>query len=236
MSNDEFTYHYSEESPLDSIRNKLREADRNPSSLARDEAEVAAFEVGLAQGRDPLRNESGVEGEVTTRYSTWYSRACCPVTGHNFREGDRVAFGADGSVELLLPDVLPLDADCAAYLKGLETTYFAQRGDKQPGGHNTRDLDTIILEPDLDQPGVPREFIQRLLRAPIPRAQVGRRTCYICTRTLRQGEKVVVCPCPIKQCHLVVHRDPARGLNCLDDFFPDGVVRSCLATSQDLPP
>ena len=158
-----------------------------------DQAEVCEFYRGLGEGRD--RNAPapapGVEA-VTTPSSKWFG-LLCPESGHTFRRGDRVRFGAGFEPHLInLPQETP-SGDVTEFLRGLEK-----------GAGQTVTPRRIVA------PGDP---LLGWIRGKIPR-----RRCAICGHTIRPYEIVVTCPCEPRQplCELPVHQDPSRSLACYD--------------------
>jgi hypothetical protein len=59
-------------------------------------------------------------------------------------------------------------------------------------------------------------------------------TCPACGHTFRAGDHVIICPCrpEAPRCGAAVHRDPASGLTCWDDWRPDGVLPRCPVTLE----
>jgi hypothetical protein len=183
------------------------------------------FEQGLLAGAESHSLPTGDSARITAT-SRWLNRRCGRCN-HTFRRGDPVRVDPGSG------DVRHLD----------------------PATHCGSDADDVAASPAAEA------FIAGLLQAwpaagevPVFRLAEGdlqvatpgagplAMTCLVCGHTFRPGDYVVVCPCaqdvddPRRAfCSVSVHRDPARGLNCWDDWLPAGRPRRCPRTVEKLP-
>jgi hypothetical protein len=189
------------------------------TSQAGGSDEVREFRAGLAEGTDPppAVDESASGREVVTRMSSpWANNDPCTTCGQTFRVGDRVIVDDHGVCRHLDPEL-----GCAVprgSTAGVERREFsAGLRDAWPAAVG---VDLVVLtEHDwqVARPGPARK--QR---------------CIQCGDTFRAGEVVVICPChpggdradPVR-CGQAIHRDPAAGLPCWEQWCPTGVVTVC---------
>ncbi len=180
------------------------------------------FETGLHHGLDPPNAEMSEGEAMTTLYSPWVGAKCVTCL-HTFRPDDTVLIELgerEGLVVRHSSAALPC-ADPSQPPAGIgaatATAFFAgvDCENASPGGAPVRHL----LAGDA-----------LLVRRP------DRHHCRVCAHTFRPLEAVVVCPCspddPI--CALAIHRDPGRGLTCLDDWKPTGVFTRCPMNYREL--
>ncbi|MEH2368483.1 hypothetical protein [Nostoc sp.] len=181
------------------------------------------FEQGVIIATDPVNNtaiQRGGQG-ITTLNSYWLHQYC-PICSHTFRLGDEVYIAEDRPVKhnsALLPcsktDVSKwkFSEETSAFFMGLDTAW----------------------PPPQDIPVVRLDAGHQLLAAPF--AGFERHTCVVCGHTLRQNDRVVICPCSPDQplCKIAVHRDLMHGLNCLEVWNPGANgQRYCPVTSKKL--
>lgn len=186
--------------------------------LTRD-AEAAGFRAGLADGADPRPPTETLEAgrEVLTRAtSPWANNAPCTICGQTFRVGDRVVLDEHG--------VRHLDPALACATEGQSGPDDAERGEFSRGllaaWPPAGGVEPVRLTADdwqVARPGIARK--QR---------------CIQCGDTFRAGETVVICPCrpggardDPERCGQAIHRDPAAGLSCWEDWCPTGEVTLC---------
>ena len=182
-----------------------------------------AFDQGVAVAMDPV-NKVAIQrgGEGTTTLSSYWLHQQCPVCAHTFRLGDEVYIGEDGTVRhnsALLPcaqsDVAKLEfsQETSAFFAGLDRAW----------------------PPPKDLPIVRLDEGHELLAPPL--AGFQRHTCAVCSHTLRQNDRVAICPCSPHQplCQIAVHRDLIHDLNCLEAWNPGANGQSyCPVTSRKL--
>jgi hypothetical protein len=181
------------------------------------------FDQGVSVAMDPVNNtaiQRGGQG-ITTLNSYWLHQRC-PVCSHTFRLGDEVDIAEDGTVRhnsALLPcshahETKPVfSEETSAFFTGLDAAW----------------------PPPQDMPIVRLDTGHQLL-AP-PRAGFQRHTCVVCSHTLRQNDRVVICPCSPHQplCKIAVHRDIVHNLNCLEAWNPGANGQEyCPVTSRKL--
>jgi hypothetical protein len=181
--------------------------------------EVGEFLAGLAEGMDPqpVADEPGPARQAVTRMSSpWANSDPCTTCGQTFRVGDRVVVDERG-VGHLDPEL-----GCAVERRGgsagTERREFS--GGLREAWPAAAGVDLVELTEDdwqVARPGPARK--QR---------------CIQCGDTFRAGEIVVSCPChpggsrdDPARCGQAVHRDPAAGLPCWEQWCPSGVVTLC---------
>jgi hypothetical protein len=186
---------------------------------------LAHFAAGLADGLDPQPAAGTADGVAVTSASSWWSGLTCHSCGHTFRRGDRVRTTSGAAT----PVHLDLALGCAP-----------------PEGTSDRGAtgeDPALAEfaAGLAEAWPPADGVRVVRLAPDDWhvARVGHRgrpvTCLYCAHTFRGGEYVVMCPCrssggasPREEgCGAAIHRDPAAGLPCWENWRPEGAVTVC---------
>ncbi|MDJ0680788.1 MAG: hypothetical protein QNJ18_13085 [Xenococcaceae cyanobacterium MO_167.B52] len=182
-----------------------------------------AFNQGAAIAIDPVNNAAiQKEGQGTTTLSSYWLHQKCPVCSHTFRLGDEVYIDKNGIVRhnsVLLncsennSHKLDFSQETSAFFSGLDRAW----------------------PPPKDLPIVRLDEGHELLAAPLKGFQ--RHTCAVCSHTLRQNDRVVICPCSPHQplCKIAVHRDLIHDLNCFEAWNPGANSQSyCPVTSRKL--
>ena len=191
---------------------------------------MAEVELGIELGLEPQAAfaDDGVSGALTTRSSSWWNYRRCKTCGHTFRHGDRVLVDAR--------------ARTAAHLvPGLACGTDPQRATAEdpPAAGGDRDEFTAGLLATWP-PNVPVTQIRPDdWRIPRPGSGLRAPDCLYCGHTFRPGEYVVICPCKgfrgePTACGTAVHRDPAAGLPCWDNWQPTGRLAVCPTTTARL--
>lgn len=186
---------------------------------------LAHFAAGLADGLDPQPAAGTADGTAVTSASSWWSGLTCQSCGHTFRRGDRVRPTPGGAVPVHLDPALR----CSP-----------------PEG--TSDHDAPVEDPALEEfaaglaeswPPTDGVGVTRLARDDWHVARTGHRghpvVCLYCAHTFRVGEYVVICPCRSsggaglvgEGCGAAIHRDPAAGLPCWENWRPEGTITVC---------
>ncbi|MEM7350906.1 MAG: hypothetical protein AAF657_08880 [Acidobacteriota bacterium] len=185
--------------------------------------QVTDFHRGVASARDP-GNSAALEGgrAVTTLRSEWLHETCS-VCAHTFRTGDVVQLLPGGS---------------AAHDSSELPCHGGQRAEQQA----SKDLSEFFRGLDHAWPPPPDMNIVRLEgKSPLelrllagPMGPLGRRTCAVCSHTLRRNDSVILCPCSPRTpvCEVAIHRDPVHGLHCWNDWNPGARKTYCPATSR----
>jgi hypothetical protein len=185
---------------------------------ASDDEEAGEFRAGVAEGTDPrpLAEEFGPVRETATRMSSpWANSDPCTTCGQTFRVGDRVVVDERG--------VRHLDPRLGCAVERRSAAADAERREFSAGLRDAwpaAGVDLVELTEDdwqVARPGPARK--QR---------------CIQCGETFRAGEIVVICPChprgdrdDPRRCGQAIHRDPAAGLPCWEEWCPSGVVTLC---------
>jgi hypothetical protein len=202
---------------------RLTDAD---ADAAEESAEVEhGILLGLQPQPQPDLYGADADGVTVTRPSSWWNHLRCGRCGHTFRRGDRVrADLGTRRVEHLVPGL-----GCAG---------------REDGGVATAEAAEFgagLLAAWPTDPPVP---VHRLppgdWRIPAgPRDVRDQHVCVLCGHTFRAGEHVIICPCRAAArsagdgrslppaCGRAVHRDPAIGLSCWENWRPDGSVPVC---------
>jgi hypothetical protein len=187
-----------------------------------------ALATGIAIGGEPRAAFASdtASGELTTQSSSWWNHRRCLTCGHTFRHGDRAR------VDAITRTVVHLEP-------GLHCgTGPAPEG---PAAVPNGDRDEFAA--GLLATWAPTAPVTRLPPEDwrIPRAGSARRApvCLYCGHTFRAGEYIVICPCQAGQgeaaaCAAAVHRDPAAGLPCWDNWQPAGRLAICPTTTARL--
>jgi hypothetical protein len=204
------------------------------------------FDRGIEAGQFPLPEiQEGSETDtITTGKSRWLGTRC-ETCNQTFRPGDRVQVWADRTVSHLDPalecrreEAAPADDDSD------ETADEAPA----PGSGLTEAAEVAADDNDMFVAGLDRAWppandvpVFRLTRQnwqiTTPKSGSTSPVCLGCGHTFRAGDMVIICPCadagddPRRGfCQLAVHRDPARGLCCWDDWAPTGELHRCPRT------
>lgn len=188
---------------------------------------LARFEAGLAAGLDPQpasEAETDGDGTAVTSTSSWWSGLVCQTCGHTFRRGDRVRLTPGSPTPVHLDPRLRCGSTDAASAE-------------QPGEDSSpEEFAAGLTEAWPAQDGVQAA---RLAADDWHVARGDRRgrpiVCLYCAHTFRAGEYVILCPCrssngtdPVEEgCGAAVHRDPAAGLPCWENWCPSGTVAVC---------
>jgi hypothetical protein len=197
---------------------------------------AAQLALGIERGLEPQAAfaDDGATGVVITRSSSWWNFRRCKICGHTFRRGDRVLVDTVGRTAQHLVPGLSCGTDPDA-VPGGDGTSVAHPG---LAGRDRDDFALGLLE--TWPPAVP---VIRIGASDwrLPRPGGGRQapTCLYCGHTFRPGEYVVVCPCrtPLGEkpaCGAAVHRDPAAGMPCWENWQPGGALTVCPTTSARL--
>jgi hypothetical protein len=199
-----------------------------------------SFSAGIEAGLFPRPAEKTIGVGLTTGSSHWLGDRCARC-GHTFRRGDQVRVTADGSVLHLHP---ALDCGQLAEVQGGEagTADDAhRRGPRGPESVLAFTASLLAAWPPTN--GAPVVILSagdwQVTR---PTSGPSSPTCPVCGHTFRAGDAVILCPCSDREddprrsfCQLPVHRDPAAGLTCWDDWCPDGRLVRCPRTHEKLP-
>jgi hypothetical protein len=187
------------------------------------------FQLGIAGGQFPQPAEAPADGVmVTTGSSTWLGIRC-RTCNQTFRRGDRVRRSGLTIIQHLDPRL-----HCASEEPGDATP--------APGGDDVRRFTGGLLR---EWPPLDDVFVVTLTeedwQVTRPRSGPASPACPGCGHTFRAGDAVIICPCGRAApdggpaCGLAVHRDPAIGLACWDDWRPDGRLPRCPRTHEKLP-
>ena len=186
---------------------------------------AAELTLGIEVGLEPQAgfSDDGASGMVTTQSSSWWNFRRCKTCGHTFRRGDRVLVDAMARTVKHLTPGLNCGSDAeSAVVAGEDRDAFT--------------AGLLFTWP-------PMVSITRIgagdWRIPRPGSTWQAPTCLYCGHTFRAGEYVVVCPCQSDQgrppaCATAVHRDPAAGLPCWDNWQPSGQLTICPTTTVKL--
>lgn len=209
-----------------------------PGTRALGEGDAQRFEEGRAAGQYAQPASAATEGVmITTGNSPWLGIRCL-TCNQTFRRGDRVRVSPDQGTQHL-----ELSLHCAPEMPG-----------DGPGTAEGADAAAAAAE-------AARRFTAGLLHewppinnAPVitlaesdwqvtkPNSGPASPVCPGCGHTFRAGDAVIICPCAetpddvrYRSCQLAVHRDPAAGLACWDDWCPGGQLKRCPRTHEKLP-
>jgi len=196
------------------------------------------FWEGVEAGQFPRHVASGgaADTAVTSGSSHWLDTRCA-TCNHTFRSGDKVRVGADGAVSHLDPALRCRPSGPA------EDEQPAELAD-QPGPDGTEAVADDEFVDGLLLAWPPADDAPVFLLGPgdwqvtTPDSGPTSLTCSVCGHTFRSGDTVIICPCagadrdPLRRtdCQFTVHRDPARGLCCWDEWAPDGTLDRCPRT------
>jgi len=189
----------------------------------------ADFEPGIEAGQFPRAPVDAAGRTLTTASSRWLGIRCAQCH-HTFRRGDLVLASASlASIRHLNPQL-----NCGSAEPGA--------GDYLAGGDERAwDAEDFVRGLHDEWPPITRVPVYRLThddwQVTGPRSGPDSPTCRGCGHTFRAGEQVIICPCagaegdPRREyCQIAVHRDPAVGLCCWDDWAPAGRLLRCPRT------
>jgi len=188
----------------------------------------AEFWAAVAEGIDPQSQSDGsaeVREAVTRTSSPWANNDPCTTCGQTFRVGDRVVRDEWG-VRHLDPAL------------GCATERRAASDEAEQ-----REFSTGLLAAWPPAPGVdPVELTDDDWQVARP-GPARKPRCIQCGDTFRAGEIVVICPCrpggdrdDQQRCGQAIHRDPAAGLPCWEEWCPTGVVTLCPVSHAPVTP
>jgi hypothetical protein len=193
--------------------------------------DVRLFERGRTEGQYP--KPAGVKEDgstITTGTSPWLGIRCrsCNQT---FRRGDRVRLDPVHGMQHLVPGLR-----CASEMRD-DATGGA------PGGRATEEFTAGLAAEWPPVNGAPvRALTEQDWQVTQPGSGPASAVCPGCGHTFRAGDTVIICPCAVepdderrRSCELAVHRDPAAGLACWDDWRPSGRLLRCPRTYEKLP-
>jgi hypothetical protein len=213
---------------------------------------AVGFQRGLDAGLHPQIRSSPDGVTVITGTSRWLGRRC-PYCDHTFRRGDAVHVGPGRN------DIRHLDPAlrCGSAVGGgqgheaddPDAHDVAGRGGNAgpttSGSAGSPVVGELVAGILTAWPPVGDVPVYRLAEGDVQLTQPGSgptsMECPGCGHTFRPGDHVIVCPCAQgpddvrrSYCRLSVHRDPARGLNCWDDWCPTGRPHRCPRTIEVL--
>jgi hypothetical protein len=208
----------------------VRVNDSGSQAVRPGRALAAELTLGIAIGLEPQAGfaDHGASGVVATRSSSWWNHRRCGVCGHTFRRGDRVLVdAAERTVRHHVPGL-------ACYA---EPGSIGVAVDPVMAAEDKSELTAGLLRTWPAGIGLSR-IDEGDWRLPLP----GKKSvpkCLFCGHTFRLGEYVVVCPCRTAlgesaACGAAVHRDPAAGLPCWENWRPDGTLTVCPTTTARL--
>jgi hypothetical protein len=206
------------------VRMRIGAPDGGPADMRR-------FELGRADGQFPKPASVTEDGTtVTTGTSPWLGIRC-RTCNQTFRRGDRVRQDPVHGIQHLVPGLR-----CA-----LDARDDPAGG--APAGRDTERFTAGLLAEWAPVNGAPvRALTERDWQVTRPSSGPASPVCPGCGHTFRVGDAVIICPCAVSpdderlaSCNLAVHRDPAAGLACWDDWRPSGRLVRCPRTYEKLP-
>jgi hypothetical protein len=196
---------------------------------------ISRFEFGVTAGQFPQPAEAPAGGEVITAGSSQWLGIRCRTCNQTFRRGDRVLLSGPGMVTHLDPRL-----NCA--VPPSDEAVPDEAGQDEAAGSQTRRFTAGLLAAWPPRGDVlPVTLSERDWQVTRPRSGPASPVCPGCGHTFRAGDAVIICPCGRATadgrpaCGLAVHRDPAIGLACWDDWRPDGRLPRCPRTHEKLP-
>ena len=196
-----------------------------------DADDVRQFELGSNAGQYPKPASAEEEGiTITTGNSPWLGIRC-GTCNQTFRRGDRVRLDQVRGIQHLAPGLL-----CARDVSD-------DSADAAPRGRDIEQFTAGLLTEWPPLNGAPvRALTERDWQVTRPSSGPASPVCPGCGHTFRVGDAVIICPCAVTpdderhaSCQLAVHRDPASGLACWDDWRPAGRLIRCPRTYEKLP-
>jgi hypothetical protein len=220
-----------------------RQTPGTPESGAQD---VQRFEMGRAAGHYRQQTSASVDRiTITTGNSPWLGIRCL-TCNQTFRRGDRVLLNPPHSTQHLDPNL-----QCASNIPNPGE----ERRDSLRAAATAPVVAAALSADDAAQftaglldtwPPINRALViiltERNWQVTKPSSGPASPVCPGCGHTFRAGDTVIICPCAeapddmrYASCQLAVHRDPAAGLACWDDWCPDGRLKRCPRTYEKLP-
>ena len=222
-----------------------------PGAAPRGGADDAQqFEQGCEAGQYPRPATASVDGATLTIGTSPWLGMRCGTCNQTFRRGDQVWANPDRGIQHLVPAL-----HCASARPGLGGGADEADGDAVPTGAIVSPAAAASVSYDAEQftAGLLREWpplngapvttlTQRDWQVTRPGSGPASVVCPGCGHTFRAGDTVIICPCAESEdderyasCQLAVHRDPAAGLACWDDWRPDARLIRCPRTHEKLP-
>jgi hypothetical protein len=194
----------------------------------------ADFEAGVEAGQFPRAPEDADGRTLTTGSSRWLGLRCASCK-HTFRRGDLVLVGAD------LASIRHLDPQLRCGSVGRDAGADLASGDQ--GATDADDFVDGLLD---EWPTITEVPVYELTfdgwHVTGPHSGPDSPICRGCGHTFRAGDHVIICPCAGAEddlrreyCQIAVHRDPARGLSCWDEWAPAGRLKRCPRTLNRVP-
>jgi hypothetical protein len=209
---------------------------------APDNRGLDAFWRGVDTGQFPsAERQSGTSSTAVTDGKSRWLGIRCSTCNQTFRPGDRVRLRPDGTVGHLDPALDPSPAGSAD-----EERPPPGDGEAMPAAAQERANSGGFSDGLLEAwppPGRVPVFQLGPAHGQVttPRSGPASPTCPGCGHTFRTGDMVIICPCagpdgdPRRAyCQITVHRDPARGLSCWDEWAPDGRLKRCPRTFEQV--
>jgi hypothetical protein len=180
---------------------------------------------GVDEGGEPT---AGVPTRITERLLEQIGEPgmSCPVCRHTFRFGESVVVQRGQQESFVLRHhggVLVCDRSASQEPTAELDSAIAFHAALDAAFPPEKDLRVVRLEPGhpllalFHDRGEDQETVSR------------RYKCWVCGDTLRTGEAVVHCPCGQPEpCMSAIHRDPAQGLTCFDEWQRTPGRKSCL--------
>jgi hypothetical protein len=193
--------------------------------------DVRHFQLGSTDAQYPKPASAKEDGTtITTGTSPWLGIRC-RTCNQTFRRGDRVRLDPVHGIQHLVPGV-----HCAPDMPS----------DTADGAPSRRDTERFTAGLVTEWPplnGAPvRALTEQDWQVTRPGSGPASAVCPGCGHTFRAGDTVIICPCAVRpddvrreSCELAVHRDPAAGLACWDDWRPSGRLIRCPRTYEKLP-
>jgi hypothetical protein len=217
-------------------------ANQRPGTARRGEGDAQAFEEGRAAGQYSQPTSASAEGiTITTGNSPWLGMRCL-TCNQTFRRGDRVRVSHEHGTQHL-----DLDLHCARDVPHAGPEAPEGAGAAAPAvtavAEDRRGFAAGLLHewPPLNDAMVVT-LVESNWQVTKPNSGPASPVCPGCGHTFRAGDAVIICPCAetpadvdYRICQLAVHRDPAAGLACWDDWCPSGRLKRCPRTHEKLP-
>src|SRR5262249_19722916 len=154
----------------------------------------------------------------------------CATCNQTFRRGDRVRADPDRGVQHLDPGLhcasdIPGPGDEMAGATDVANTATSS-ANPAPAGQDIHQFTAGLLAAWPPPNGAPVVTLtERYWQVTRPNSGPASPACPGCGHTFRAGDAVIICPCAespdderYASCQLAVHRDPAAGLACWDDW------------------